>query len=123
MKEEEVLMLIVDDEADICETLQDSLKLEGYQVLTSSGGNEALALFKKNKIRLVLSDIRMPAGNGVDLLKNIKAIDSEVGVFLMSGYAETTREMVLEMGAVEMIYKPFDLDDLILKLKTFIDKI
>ena len=106
------LVLIVDDEIDLVQLLKEEIEYEGYQTITANSGNEAFRLFKKNPdIGLVLSDIRMKDGNGVDLLKNVKKDNSYKGKFyLLTGYADYSKEVISNLGADDLIDKPFSLE-------------
>ena len=65
-------ILIVDDEPELCAVLEKTLKKEGYHALTATTGRRALALLKKEKVHLLLLDLKMPDMGGLDLLKKIR---------------------------------------------------
>jgi len=65
-------VLIVDDEANFREALAFLLKMEGYKILTAESGHSALKLLKERKVDVVVSDIRMPDGDGIELLRRLK---------------------------------------------------
>ncbi len=110
-------ILIVDDEAiirDLC-----SRALKGYQVLVAADGDEALALFEKGGVDVILSDVMMPKMNGIELLKRIKDIDPTSVVLIMTGFAEKDVILnALKADADDFIAKPLNL----LQLKTAVDK-
>jgi DNA-binding NtrC family response regulator len=100
-------ILIVDDEFSIRESLEKVLSKAGYNTFTASSGNEALAWLKKQKGDVVLTDLKMPDGDGVELLKNIKKNFPEIEVILLTGYG--TIEIAVEAmrdGAYDFITKP-----------------
>ena len=68
----EITILIVDDEIDLRDSIAFDYKRKGFNVLVASSGNEAFEIVKKNKVNVVLSDVRMPDGDGIELLYNIK---------------------------------------------------
>jgi DNA-binding NtrC family response regulator len=104
-------ILVVDDEQDIRETLKDILEKEGYEVAMAGSSSEALSIFGSVKPGLILMDVRMPKMNGVDLLKKIREIDTQVPVAMITAYEDVElAEQALKLGAYDYIKKPFDLD-------------
>lgn len=110
-------ILVVDDEAvirDLC-----ARALRGYRVLQATDGEEALRLFGKGGIDVILTDVMMPKLNGIDLLRRLKEIEPTLVVIVMTGYAE--KEIILnalKADADDFITKPLNL----LQLKTAVDK-
>ena len=100
-------ILIVDDEASIRESLQKVLSKAGYQTTTASSGNEAFALLSVQPMDIVLTDLKMPDGDGVELLKNVKKKFADIEVILLTGYGtiETAVE-AMKAGAYDFITKP-----------------
>jgi two-component system, sporulation sensor kinase A len=101
-------LLIVDDEEDLRDALVFDFKRMGFRVFTAENGTKGFDLFKKENIHLVLSDVRMAGGDGIELLKNIKAFRPEVPVILCTGFAEISDEEAKGLGAFEVVYKPFE---------------
>ncbi len=101
-------ILLVEDDQDNLKSLEMILQDEGYRVLSAQGGLEALALLNKNSVDLVLTDLKMPLIDGMDLLKKIKKQDSKIWVLLMTahGTIETAVEAI-KHGAHDFIPKPF----------------
>ena len=102
-------ILLVDDDKDLVEVLQLLLEQDGYHVLTAYSGNEALEVLKKNidQVRIVFSDVRMPDGDGISLLKNIRKLDPKLPyVLLHTGFSEVSVKEAKELGAVDLIKKP-----------------
>ena len=115
---EKQTILIVDDEINTCQGLARALKYE-WNTETASNGNEALKIFGKKTIDLVLTDVKMPGMSGIELLKKLKEINAQVPVIVMSAYNETeTVVEAVKAGAYDFITKPFRLDDLEGVLKT-----
>jgi DNA-binding NtrC family response regulator len=100
-------VLIVDDEESIRESLEKVLTKAGYLAQTASSGNEALALLSAQPADVVLADLKMPDGDGIALLKNVKKKYPDVEVILLTGYGtiETAVEAMKE-GAYDFITKP-----------------
>jgi two-component system NtrC family response regulator len=102
-------ILIVDDEIRLCEVLQLALQQKGYAVKLANNAEQALSLLKNTTIDLVLSDIRMPGMNGLDLLKTVKETDVTIPVILMTAFATVESAITaLREGAYDYLLKPFD---------------
>lgn len=110
-------ILVVDDEKIIRELCQQALRK--YRVMLASSCEEALQLYEKERIDLVLSDITMPGGSGIDLLRKVKAFDPNATVIIMTGFSDKETVLnALKEGADDFINKPLNL----LQLKTSIEK-
>ena len=96
-------ILIVDDEAQLRDVIVDELIFEGHKAVSAGSVNEALEILKNQSIDLIISDVRMPKKSGTDLL-----LQKKVPVILMSGFTELTKEKARELGAIELLAKPFD---------------
>ncbi len=103
-----ITILVVDDEAMIRNLLEKILAKEGYKILLAKDGQEALDIISTKKVDIVISDMKMPRMNGLDLLKALKRDRPEIGVVIMTGYGDTyTVKDALLLGADEYITKPF----------------
>jgi DNA-binding response OmpR family regulator len=103
-------ILIADDEQPICELLTEFLSRMGCEVFTAGNGRDAVSKFKSVRPELVLLDILMPGENGLDVLRKIKEIDAEAGVFMVSAFCDTpTVESALAVGADCYLQKPIEL--------------
>ena len=106
-------ILVVDDEEAIRQTLQYRLQHLGYEVDAVGDVQQAQERLQINEYGLVLLDVRMPSGSGLDLIAPIRRISADTQIIVMSGYA--TFDMVVQamkLGAVDFITKPFDLERL-----------
>lgn len=102
-------LLVVDDEDDLRDAIAYDFKRRGFQVLTAANGREAFELIKSQEVHLVISDIRMPGGDGLALLENSKAHDPEgPPVIFLTGFADVTEAECLALGARKVLPKPFD---------------
>ncbi|MDI6782509.1 MAG: sigma-54 dependent transcriptional regulator [bacterium] len=102
-------ILVVDDEVRLCDLLRIALEQKGYEVKTANNAEQAIAILKNTSIDLVLSDIRMPGMNGLDLLKTVKEFDVTVPVILMTAYgAIESAIQAMRDGAYHYLLKPFD---------------
>src|SRR5580765_5099761 len=106
-------LLIVDDEPGYRDVLKAIFQADGYSVTTAIDGRAAFAHLKSKKFDLIISDVRMPDIDGIELLKGAREIDPEIGVVLMTafGTVDTARE-AFKLGADDFIQKPFNNDEL-----------
>lgn len=113
MVQQRLNVLIVDDDESIRDMLTIVLKDENYNVLTAEDGNKALIHLKKNKINLVISDIKMPDMDGIELLNEIKKKSEKIPVIMITGHASTIDAIeAMKIGAEQYITKPFNIDEL-----------
>jgi len=108
-------VLVCDDSLLIRRQLKDALeKLGGVEVYEASNGEEAVEIYKENFPELVLLDLVMPVLNGLDCLKQIKEIDDNASVVMITstGTKENLRK-ALELGAIDFIQKPWKEEQLI----------
>jgi len=107
-------VLIVDDESAILDTLRILFKSEGFEVAVAQGGPAGLEALQRQVPDLVLTDIRMPTVNGIDVLSAARGRDADVPVVLMTAQAELkTAIEAINRGAFHYIQKPFDNDELV----------
>ena len=111
-------ILIIDDEAFICENVQRILSGEGFQVCSAASGNEAREIVATEEIDLALLDLNLGTENGIEVLKALKELDPELLVIIITGYGsvETAVES-LKLGAFHYMKKPFKADALRLIVK------
>jgi DNA-binding NtrC family response regulator len=112
-------LFVVDDDESIRETLCNFLKREKYEVFNASDGEEGLEKIKQTRPDLVISDIRMPGMNGIDLMKAVKEFAPNTHFILMTAYddMETTIQAI-QKGAYDYIEKPLEIS----KLKIIIER-
>ena len=106
-------ILVVDDEAVIREGVKRILERSDMEVATSSGGRAALAMMQETDFDLVVTDLKMPGMNGIEVLKAIKVLQPEVPVIIITGYSTVdTAVEAMKSGAFDYIAKPFTPDQL-----------
>lgn len=111
-------ILIAEDEVNLALLLERILKKEGYGVYVANDGRAAKAILEAKQIDLVLTDIKMPDTDGIELLKYIKKIDPSIEVIVMTAFATVdTAINALKLGARDYIRKPFDIDEVINAVK------
>jgi len=106
-------ILVVDDEQIVLNLVEDTLTDEGYEVTTTISSKKALELARNKTFDFILTDIRMPEMNGIELVKEIRIVTPTIGVIFMTGYAnlETAKQAIKE-GAYDYIMKPFELSEI-----------
>ena len=108
-------LLIVDDEPLVCESLKEMLTMEGYRVDAVLNGQAALEKLQEGEYHLVLSDIRMPGLNGIELLKELKGRCPDTAIIFITGHGHIDGAVeAIKLGAYDYITKP--IDDVRLKL-------
>jgi two-component system response regulator AtoC len=107
-------ILIIDDELEMCLSLAELLESRGYSAEYATGIRDAAAALDRRHFHLILLDIRMPDGNGVDFLNVIKARDRSVPVLMISAYASVENVVrAMKYGAVNFYSKPIDMPSLL----------
>jgi signal transduction histidine kinase/CheY-like chemotaxis protein len=111
-KSKGIKIAVVDDEEVMRRLVSEVLKSEGYEVFPFSNALEALEQVKKESFDLILTDLKMPEMDGMELIKSAHKVNPDVGAIFMTGYASlsSAREAVKE-GAYDYILKPFDLNE------------
>jgi DNA-binding response OmpR family regulator len=118
-------ILVVDDEVDLVKTVQFSLELEGYKVLVSHNGEDALTQARKENPDLILLDIMLPKLDGYKVCRLLKFDDQYKHIPILMMTAKTQEKdklMGKETGADEYITKPFDIQELTEKIKSYLNK-
>jgi two-component system, NtrC family, response regulator PilR len=111
-------ILIVDDEPSMRDMLRIVLRRDGYDVVVAGNGAEAIAILEKERVDLLLSDIRMPDVGGVDVLRAAKNLNRDIIAFMMTAFASTDSAVeAMRLGAVDYFTKPFNMDELRLKVR------
>ncbi|MBC7713516.1 MAG: response regulator [Rhizobacter sp.] len=112
-----LMVLIVDDEPDILELMEEEFRYCGYQTLTAVCGNDAIKILDLKHIDIVVSDYKMPNGNGMAVLSHVNKLAKKPVFFFVSGQADVSTEDALRAGAKKFFSKPFDLDELIKEIE------
>lgn len=123
MKNENIKILVVDDEAAICEVLSASLADENYQVQVAKDAEEALSIYNKFMPDIVLLDVWMPGGkDGIDVLKEIKSKPKSAQVIMMSGHGTIeTAVGAVKVGAYDFVEKPLSMDRIGILIRNILD--
>jgi len=105
------VILVVDDEPDMCEMLVTILYKEGYVTDMANNGKDAIKRVKDGGVDFVLLDIMMPEMGGIETLRQIKAVRHDIPVVMITAYATLkTAQESMRLGAYDYITKPFNLE-------------
>ena len=117
-------VLVVDDERSMRELLSIVLKRDGYDVLVAENGKSAVELLKRQRVDILITDIRMPEMSGVDVLREAKLIDPGIVSIVMTAFASTdTAVEALRLGAADYVHKsPNAVADLRLRVRKEIER-
>lgn len=119
-----IKILLIDDEADILKVLSLSLEMDGYDVVTAGNGKDGIDLFKKTSPQIVLTDIKMPEMDGLQVLKQVKTLAPDVEVIIITGHGDVDSAIeALQYGASDFIHKPVKDEALSIALKRAEEKL
>jgi DNA-binding NtrC family response regulator len=116
-------VLIIDDEAEIRESLRTLLELEGYEVETAVSGEEGIVRLGERPFDLVLLDLALPGRNGLDLLTDIRQHDAELSVIMITAYGTVENAVrAMQSGAANFIQKPWDNEKLLADVRAAVSR-
>jgi two-component system response regulator PilR (NtrC family) len=119
----EARILIVEDEPSMRELLAIALKKEGYDVSTAEGGEPAIEAIRREAFDLVITDVRMPKVDGIQVLKAVKELVPNTVVIMITAFSSTeTAVEAMKLGAYDYITKPFKLDEIRLIIKNALER-
>jgi DNA-binding NtrC family response regulator len=116
-------ILVVDDEKSVRDSIKMILEYEKYSVLFAENGTKALSILKETPLDAVLLDIKMPGMDGIDVLRQIKSLQNDLPVIMISGHGtfETAVEAT-KLGAFDYLPKPLDRDKLLITLRNALEQ-
>ncbi|MEL6578136.1 MAG: response regulator [Cyanobacteria bacterium J06621_12] len=112
-------ILVVEDNSDLQLLFKLLLESEGYEVTIAHNGREALTFLESMQPELILMDIMMPGVNGLEISHRIKQKDQSLPIILISAIDRLQEQQLNYSKANDILYKPFNLDDLVNKVKQF----
>jgi diguanylate cyclase (GGDEF)-like protein len=117
-------ILIIEDEEDILSLLSGLLESEGYNIFTASNGREGIMKFHEHNPDLILTDVRMPVMDGIEVLREVKTKESDTEVIILTGHSdEATAIDCLRLGAYDYFRKPLeDIDVLLTAVQRVLEK-
>lgn len=110
-------ILIVDDDKDILKFTSEGFESQGHHVNVASSGNEAIEILKENAFDVIVSDLKMPNGDGLSLLSYVNTLNPLPAFFFASGEGGLIVDKCIEAGAIGFFSKPFDLHILISEIE------
>jgi two-component system response regulator PilR (NtrC family) len=116
-------ILVVDDEPSMREMLGIMLRKEGFEVLLAESRAMAAAVLSQGPVAMVITDVKLPDGDGIEILRHVKAASAETVVIVMTAFGSTqTAVAALKMGAQDYLIKPFDIDELKIVVRSALHK-
>jgi len=106
-------VLVVDDEVGMRNAMEDNFRRDGWKVVTAGGAGEALARFRSELCPLVITDMRMPDGDGLDVIQGVRALAPQTAVILLTAYGNIPEAVAaIKEGACDYLVKPISFDQL-----------
>ena len=118
-----IRILLVEDEHSLADTIKLNLELEGYKVHTATDGKKALKAFKQERFNLIILDVMLPEMDGFTVCESIRLDNSEVPILMLTAKnASADRVNGLKMGADDYLTKPFNLEELLLRVQNLLKR-
>jgi len=117
-------ILVVDDEPDLCRRIRRELAKEGYRTAVAFGPEECLDYFRKNRVDVLIADIKMPGMSGLEMLERCQEINADFVTIIITGHGdhEVAAES-LRLGVYDYLKKPLSLDELVTSVKKGIERL
>ncbi len=124
MMSQEAKILIVDDDRNICRLLSNYLCSEGFEVKVAHNGDQMTKQIGSTPTDLVLLDLHMPGYHGLELAREIRQRDAQIGIIIVTGSEDPVDKVVgLEVGADDFVAKPFDRRELLARIRTTLRRV
>ena len=113
-------ILLIEDQVELCQILKDTLALYGFDVSYAHNGDDGYSLFTTLNPKLAIVDIMMPGSDGFSAVKQIRAVDKEVPILMLTA-KPLTEDLVkaFDLGCNDFVRKPFAMEELIARIKSF----
>lgn len=106
-------ILVIDDEESFRETIRLCLEDKSFNIITASSGEEGISLFEKERPDIVITDLKMPKMNGLDVLTHIKSLDKNVPIIMLTAFDDVPYTIeAMKIGAYDFVSKPIKVDAL-----------
>src|SRR6188768_918844 len=117
-------ILLVEDEPSLCDTIKLNLELEGYTVQTAKDGKSALKSFKSERFNLVILDVMLPEMDGFTVCEAIRLENADIPILMLTAKnSSTDRVNGLKKGADDYLTKPFNLEELLLRIQNLLKRV
>jgi len=118
---QQAYILMVEDEEGLRSALQEILGEQHHHVTAAANATRAREAMQNGRFDIAILDVRLPDGDGIDLLREFRRLDPEMGIIMMTGYAEVdTAVESIRLGANDFLKKPFDSDELLIRIEELI---
>jgi two-component system response regulator HydG len=116
-------ILVIDDDPGVRESMERMLRVAGYTVQSVETGEEGLDLARGGAFDVILSDMRMPGMSGLDVLKRLRDVRVDAAFIIMTGFGTVdTAVESMKLGAVDFVQKPFFRDELLMRVRSAVDR-
>jgi two-component system response regulator PilR (NtrC family) len=116
-------ILVVDDEESIRDLLGIMLRKEGYELLMAESRAAAARVLARDPVDMIITDVKLPDGDGIEILRHVKAVSPDTVVVVMTAYGSTeTAVAALKLGAHDYLVKPFDVEELKIVVRNALEK-
>lgn len=123
MKRKNITILVVDDDRELCALCKEELEDEGFKVIIAYNGADAFSIYQAQEVDVILSDIKMPNGDGLKLIQKIKAQGQNTPLMvLMTGFAAIDDDDVYDMGVTKLYVKPLDVEEFVEDIIRFLSE-
>jgi two-component system alkaline phosphatase synthesis response regulator PhoP len=121
--EKKISILLVEDEENLHEALKLNLKLEGYEVTSAFDGAQALKAIQQEYFNLIILDVMLPGIDGISIAETVRVQNNDVPILMLSAKnTSADRVLGLKKGADDYLSKPFNLEELLLRIQKLVDK-
>jgi DNA-binding NtrC family response regulator len=118
---DKIRIMVIDDEPLMRVTIRDALTAEGYKVVTAETGRKGLDLFRNNQTDILITDLKLPDMDGIQILKEVKTRNPEAQVIVITAYGSVDSAVTaMKEGASDYLTKPFSMDELLLIAKRLV---
>lgn len=124
MTSRKISILVVEDDTILCQTIRDFLESHDYQVLTAGSGQETEKRLAEAPVDLIILDMMLPDGNGINLAKKIKQRNPSQLIFMLSAYSDEEKRVAgLETGADVFLTKPLTMRELLAQVRALLRRL
>jgi len=120
---DKVKILVADDDKELVQTIEEELVIEGYEVVVAHDGEETMNLIQSTPFQIAILDLKMPKISGLEILQKIKKDYPGMKTIILTAYANLENvKKCRDMGADEVVEKPYDLGELFTAIEYFVGK-